>query len=235
MGTAAHAQPISPECGNGKSSQCEESRFRPHQAKARPATPTSSTPAMMDSSPGPPNSPEPSFRDIAAAWVGFADFVSGVSQLDAANGLAEVGEGDAAMVMASGVGVSSTAETVGSGSTVSTGAGAGAGSAGTGGAVGTGAVAADGDAGVGVPDGGSVGFPVPVAVGGVVCPPGRSPQTTPQPGPVTPSSAWAGAAADKPTVSASTAMAAAATPRGAEEDRIMVTFADGARHPSAAN
>jgi hypothetical protein len=85
-----------------------------------------------------------------------------------------------------------------------------------------------------VPEGCSVGFPVPVAVGGVVCPPRRSPQT-PQPGPVTPSSAWAGAAADKPTVSASTAMAAAATPRGAEEDRIMVTFGDGARHPSAAN
>ncbi len=116
---------------------------------------------------------------------------------------------------------------MGSGATAGTGAGAGA--AGTGGVVGAGAGAAGG--GDGVTDGGSVGFPVPGSAGWVFWSPGRSPQTTPQPGPVSPLSACAGAAADTPTVSASTAIAAAATPRGAEEDRIMVTFADGARHP----
>jgi hypothetical protein len=84
-----------------------------------------------------------------------------------------------------------------------------------------------------VADGEPVGFPVPELVGWGFGSPGRSPQTTPQPEPVSPFSACAGAAA-KPTVSASPAINAAA-PRCTEEDRIMVTFADGARHPSAAN
>jgi hypothetical protein len=165
MGTAAHAPvPINAGAGTAKRSQCEESRFRPHQANAKPAAPTSSTPAMMGTSPGLPNSPEPSFRDTAAACVAFADFVTGVSQFDVADGLADAAEGDAALLVASGVGVSSTAETEGSGATVS--AGAGTGSAGTGGVVGTGAGDSGDGAGVGVADGGSVGFPVPGPVGG---------------------------------------------------------------------
>jgi hypothetical protein len=212
--------------------QCEESRFRPHQANARPAIPTSSTPAMMARSPGLPNSPEPSFRDTAAACVGFADLVTGLSQFDSADGPAEVAEGDAGLVVASAVVVSSTAETVGSGPPVGTGAGAGG--AGTAGTVGAGAGAAGGG-GVGVPDGGSVGFPVPGVSEGFWSP-GRSPQTTPQVVSVSPSSARAGTAADRPTVSASTATATTvAASRSTEEDRIMVTFGEGARHSSAAN
>jgi DNA gyrase inhibitor GyrI len=77
-----------------------------------------------------------------------------------------------------------------------------------------------------------VGFPVPGEVGWGFWSAGRSPQTTAQP--VSPLSAWAGAAAAQPSVSTSTAITAA-TPRGTEEHRIMVTFAVGARHPSAAN
>jgi hypothetical protein len=61
---------------------------------------------MMGSSPGPPSSPEPSFRDTAAAWVGFADLVMGLIQFDSRDGLAEAAEGDAVLVVASGVGVS---------------------------------------------------------------------------------------------------------------------------------
>lgn len=94
-----------------KTGQCAENRFRPHQANASPATPTSSTPAMIGTSPGLPKSPEPSLRETAAAWVVFADFVTGVSQLDPADGLdsedglAEAAEG-ATLVVASGVGLS---------------------------------------------------------------------------------------------------------------------------------
>ncbi len=103
MGTAAHA-PL-PIHGFHKPGQWEESRFRLHQANARPAIPTSSTPAMMASSPGPPNSPEPSFRDSAAACVAWADFVMGLSQFDSVDGLAEVAEGDTELVVAAGVGL----------------------------------------------------------------------------------------------------------------------------------
>lgn len=123
---------------------------------------------------------------------------------------------------------------MGSGATVATGAGAGA--AGTGGAVGAGA-GAGGAAGGGeaVADGGPVGFPVPGLLGWLFWSLGRSPHTNPQPGPVPPLSACAGAAVDKPAVSASTVIVAAAMPPGVEKDRIMVTFVDGTRHPSAAN
>ncbi|GAC1372945.1 MAG: hypothetical protein NVSMB43_10050 [Pseudarthrobacter sp.] len=67
---------------------------------------------MIGTSPGLPKSPEPSLRETAAAWVGFADFVTGVSQLDPADGLdsedglAEAADGDATLVVASGVGLS---------------------------------------------------------------------------------------------------------------------------------
>jgi hypothetical protein len=193
----------------------------------------------MGSSPGLPKSPESSFRDTAATCVGLADFVTGVSQLDstdrvdAADGLAAGAEGDAALGVASGVGISCSGATMGSGATEATGAGAGAtGGAGTVGAGRGGGVGVR--VGVGVADGEPVGLPVPGLVGGVFWPPGRSPQTAPQPGPVSPLSACAGAAAAKPTVNASTVIDTA-RPRGTEEDRIMVTFADGARHPSAAN
>ena len=61
---------------------------------------------MMGSNPGLPKSPEPSFRETAAACVGVADFVTGVFQLDAADGLAAADDGEATLVVASGVGVS---------------------------------------------------------------------------------------------------------------------------------
>jgi hypothetical protein len=184
---------------------------------------------MMASSFGLPKSPVPSFRDTAAAWVGCADLVTGSFQFDSADGPAVVAEGDAVRVVASGVGVSWTAGTVASAVTAGTGAGAGA--TGTAEMVGTGTCTVG--VGRGVSEGAPVDFPVTGVSGGVFCSSGKSSQRVPQGASVSPSSAWAGAAANRQTVSASTAAAAASG--STEEDRIVVTFGEGARHPSAAS
>lgn len=68
--------------------QWVESRLWPHQAKARPPRPTSSTPAMMLSSPGSPK-PGPPPLETAAAEVGLADLVNGLFQFESVDGLAD--------------------------------------------------------------------------------------------------------------------------------------------------
>ena len=81
---------------------------------------------MIGKSPEPKSGP--SLSDTAAAWVGLADFVMGLFQLDSVDGVAVdgVGLGDAAVGSAVAV---SSAVALGSGARV--GSGSGSGSAGT--------------------------------------------------------------------------------------------------------
>jgi hypothetical protein len=121
MGTAAHA-PFPTDGRRSCVRQCAEMRFRPHQTKESPPSPTSSTPAVMGRRPVPaPSSPS----GMAAACVGLADLVMGLFQLDSALGPAVVAVGLGEAVVASAVAVSSAVAT-GSGARVGSGAGAGA-------------------------------------------------------------------------------------------------------------
>ncbi len=170
---------------------------------------------MMASSPGPPK--RPSFRETAAACVGLADLVMGLFQFDSVDGTAD-DAGLGIVVLGTADGVCPAGETLGSGARVGTGAGAGATGAGGG------SIAGADDVGVG--DGVGVSFGPLLS----------SRQIRPQllDG-ISPSSACAGAAAERPTRSASTAVAAAAeTSRSTDEDRIMVTFSTARGTPSAA-
>lgn len=158
---------------------------------------------MMASKPGLPNSPESLFRVTAAACVGLADLVTGWSQFDAADAVAEA-EAGAAVLAAGSEEAVSAADTMGSGTMV--GSGNGAGAAVRGGTVGAGAGAAGG--GVGVFDGGGPpGLPLPGSSG---CELSVGQRRRHSPGLVSVLSARAGTAADRPTVSASAAMAEAA-------------------------
>ena len=75
----------------------------------------------MGRSPAP--GPVPSLPEMAAAWVGLADFVMGLFQLDSVDGPAVDGVGLGDAVVASAAGVSSTVA-LGSGARVGSGSGA---------------------------------------------------------------------------------------------------------------
>lgn len=68
--------------------QCARNRVLPHQVKASPAVPTSSTPAVMVRGSGPPV-PGPPAGATAAAWVGLAGLVTGLVQFDSVEAVAE--------------------------------------------------------------------------------------------------------------------------------------------------
>jgi hypothetical protein len=119
--------------------QCAESLLRLHQAKARPPSPTSTTPAMMAGRPGSPK-PGPSPALTAAAAVGLADLVTGVFQFDDVDGAAGAGVAPGELVVASADGAATAA--LGSGARV--GAGSGAGAAGWGAAGGPGSTGGPG-------------------------------------------------------------------------------------------
>jgi len=176
--------------------QWAEARFRPHQAKARPPRPTSSTPTKMVSSPGSPK-PGPSPLETAAAWVGLVDLVIGLFQFDSVDGRAVDGVALWALVAAS-------LDACPAGSLVSgamVGTGAGAGSAG-GGAGGAGAGGAVGSSEVGL------GRGVRGSFGSGSDRPGR--QISPHVGVGSDVSAFAGATTQRPIESAKTEAAAVA-------------------------
>jgi hypothetical protein len=118
--------------------QCAESLLRLHQAKARPPSPTSTTPAMMAGRPGSPK-PGPSPALTAAAAVGLADLVAGVFQFDAVDGPAGAGVAPVELVVAV-----DGAATAGLDSGARVGAGSGAGAAGWGAAGGPGSTGGPG-------------------------------------------------------------------------------------------
>lgn len=202
--------------------QCARRRFRPHQAKVPPPTPTRTRPAAMAGRSG-PGGPSP-WRDTEAAWVALDDRVTGTFQLDPDDGAPVAG------VVATGPGVSSAMVSVAAGSSATSAAGtsavrAGASGAGEDGAVGWGAGGWSGcvsSSGLAVlPGRGSSGL---VAVGSWV-------QPSEQPGAVVAvpvgsgESARAGPPAGRPRASASTAAdAVAETARSTGEDGVMDTF-----------
>ena len=215
----------SPSAADGAARQWAEMRFRLHQAKESPPSPTSSTPAVMGRSPLPDPS---SLPETAAAWVGLADFVMGLFQLDSVEGpdVGAVGLGDAAVASAA---ADSSAVAPGSGARVGSGGGAGAagtffaGGAGTGtsGCAGSGSWVGLGSGFPGLSPGAVVGCSHDSHAVGV--------------GSAVGDSAFAASTGPRPTASATPrAATVAGTARSMGEDPIIVTFSTARGTPSAA-